>query len=318
VSFREFFSFFAASICGMKNLSENHKGIFYSIVAALMWSVLAIALKVSLNRLSPGTIVCARFIVAFLFLATFLLIKRPLAFSIFRKPPLKLVIASLCLAFNYFGFMKGIQYTTPSNAQVFIQLGPVLFAVIGIYLFKEKINWKHIVGFIVLLSGLGLFFREQILALGNHGTYSLGILWVVAAAVAWAFYAVLQKDLTKNGSVNQLNLFIYGLCSVIFVPIVKYSDLVGLSFGMWMMILFLGLNTLIAYGAIALAFRYLDSSKVSVIATMNPVVTFILMFLLGKMNVSWIAPEHFSAISILGTILALGGAVFVILFTRKE
>jgi len=302
----------------MKNLSENYKGILYSIVAALMWSVLAIALKVSLNILSPGTIVCARFIIAFLILAVFLLIKRPQAFSIFRKPPLKLVIASLCLACNYFGFMKGIQYTTPSNAQVFIQLGPVLFAVIGIYMFKEKINWKHIVGFTVLLGGLGLFFREQLLALGNQGSYSLGIIWVTGAAVAWAFYAVLQKDLAKNSSVNQLNLFIYGLCSIIFLPIVNYNNLVGLSFGMWMMVLFLGLNTLVAYGSIAMAFRYLDSSKVSVIATMNPVVTFILMFFLGKMNVSWIAPEHFSAVSILGTVLALGGAVFVILFTRKD
>jgi drug/metabolite transporter (DMT)-like permease len=302
----------------MKRFSENYQGIFYSITAALMWSVLAIALKVSLKVLSPGTIVCARFAIAFLFMAAFLLIKRPNAFSIFRKPPLKLVIASVFLACNYFGFMKGIEYTTPSNAQVFIQIGPVLFAVIGIYLFKEKINWKHIVGFIVLLIGLGLFFWEQLVTMGNHSTYSLGILWIIGAAVSWAIYAVLQKDLTANYSVNQLNLFIYGMCTIIFVPIIKYSDFSTLSFVTWGLVLFLGLNTLIAYGAIALAFRYLDSNKVSVIVTMNPVVTFILMFFLAKMNVSWIAPEHFSAMSILGTILALGGAVFVILFTRKE
>jgi hypothetical protein len=42
------------------------------------------------------------------------------------------------------------------------------------------------------------------------------------------------------------------------------------------------------------------------------------MYIFGKMNVSWIKPEHFSVVSILGTVLALGGAVFVILFTRKE
>jgi drug/metabolite transporter (DMT)-like permease len=302
----------------MGNSSDQFKGVVYSIVAALMWSILAIALKVSLNTLSPGTIVCARFSIAFLFLGVYLLIKRPNVFAIFRKPPLKLIFASLFLAFNYFGFMKGIEYTTPSNAQVFIQLGPVLFALIGIYLFKEKINWKHILGFTILLSGLGLFFWEQLFATANHGSYSLGILWVIGAAVAWSIYAILQKDLTQNNSVNQLNLFIYGLCTVIFLPIVDYGNFAGMGFGSWMLVLFLGLNTLIAYGAIALAFRYLDSSKVSAIVTVNPVVTFIIMYALGKMKVTWIYVEHFSLLSIVGAFLALGGAIFVILFTRKD
>jgi len=302
----------------MGNSSDQFKGVVYSIIAALMWSILAIALKVSLNTLSPGTIVCARFSIALLFLGVYLLIKRPNAFAIFRKPPTKLIFASLFLAFNYFGFMKGIEYTSPSNAQVFIQLGPVLFALIGIYLFKEKINWKHILGFTILLSGLGLFFWEQLFATANHGSYSLGILWVIGAAVSWSIYAILQKDLTQSNSVNQLNLFIYGLCTVIFLPIVDYGNFAGMGFGSWMLVLFLGLNTLIAYGAIALAFRYLDSSKVSAIVTVNPVVTFIIMYALGKMKVTWIYVEHFSLLSIVGAFLALGGAIFVILFTRKD
>ena len=298
----------------MRNSPEQVKGILYSVVAALMWGVLAIALKVSLKDLSPVSIVCARFAIAFLILSPYLLFTRPQAFTIFRKPPIKLVIAALCLGFNYYGFMKGIEYTSPSNAQVFIQLGPVLFAVIGIYLFKEKINWKHILGFIILLSGLGLFFW----AMTSQGVYSLGIIWVIAAACAWAIYAVLQKDMAQRYSVNQLNLFIFGICAVIFAPMVKYGNLTGLSFNSWMLVIFLGLNTLIAYGAIALAFRYLESNKVSVIITMNPIITFILMYFFEKMNVSWIKPEHFSVASILGTVLALGGAVFVILFTRKR
>jgi drug/metabolite transporter (DMT)-like permease len=302
----------------MGNSSDQFKGVVYSIIAALMWSILAIALKVSLNTLSPGTIVCARFSIALLFLGVYLLIKRPNVFAIFRKPPTKLIFASLFLAFNYFGFMKGIEYTSPSNAQVFIQLGPVLFALIGIYLFKEKINWKHILGFTILFSGLGLFFWEQLFATANHGSYSLGILWVIGAAVSWSIYAILQKDLTQSNSVNQLNLFIYGLCTVIFLPIVDYGNFAGMGFGSWMLVLFLGLNTLIAYGAIALAFRYLDSSKVSAIVTVNPVVTFIIMYALGKMKVTWIYVEHFSLLSIVGAFLALGGAIFVILFTRKD
>ena len=104
---------------------------------------------------------------------------------------------------------------------------------------------------------------------------------------------------------------------IIFAPMTKYSSLENLGMVSWLLVLFLGINTVVAYGAIAMAFRYLDSSKVSVIITMNPLLTFALMYIFGNMNVSWIAAEHFSVASIIGAVLALGGAIFVILFTRK-
>ncbi len=283
-----------------------------------MWGVLAIALKVALKDLSSPSIVWVRFSIAFLLLFGYLAIKRPNSLSIFRKPPKKLIIASLCLAFNYYGYMKGLEYTTPGTAQVFIQLGPVLFAMFGIYIFNEKINWKHIVGFIIVLLGLGLFYREQIIEMTSHKMYSLGILWVIGAAVAWSIYAIYQKDLSHQTSTNQLNIFIYGFCTLLFAPFPAYGSFLHLGVTAWLLVIFLGLNTLVAYGAIALAFRHLASSKVSVIITMNPLLTFALMYIFDEFNVRWIAPEHFSVLSTLGAILALGGAVFVILFTRKD
>jgi len=299
--------------------TPNHsKGVFYSLVAAIMWGILAIVLKVTLKDLSSSSIVWARFALAFLMLFVYLVIKRPATLSIFRKPPLKLIIASLCLAFNYFGYMKGLEYTTPGSAQVFIQLGPVLFAMAGIYIFKEKINWKHIAGFIIVLCGLGLFYWEQLSAMAHLSKYSIGILWVIGAGAAWAIYAIYQKDLSHQQSTNQLNIFIYGFCTLLFAPFPSFGEFAHLSIVTWLLVLFLGANTLIAYGAIALAFKNLDSSKVSVIITMNPLLTFALMYIFGIMNVSWIAAEHFSLLSILGATMALGGAVFVILFTRKE
>jgi drug/metabolite transporter (DMT)-like permease len=296
----------------------HFRGVFYSVIAALMWGVLAIVLKVLLRDLSSFSIIWVRYSIAFFILFSYIVIKQPSALAIFLHPPKKLIIASLCLGFNYYGFMKGVEYTTPGNAQIFIQLGPVLFALAGIYIFKEKIYWKHILGFTIVMCGLGLFYWEQLLAMTNQKIYSIGILWVVAGAISWAVYAIYQKDLSRNRSTHQLNIFIYGLCTLIFAPLPEYNNFIHLSLVSWLLVIFLGLNTLVAYGAIAMAFRYLDSSKVSVIITMNPILTFILMYIFGRMNVSWIAMEHFSTVSILGAVLALGGAVFVILFTKRE
>jgi drug/metabolite transporter (DMT)-like permease len=302
----------------IRNSSDHFKGVFYAVLASVMWGVLAIALKVSLKELSSVTIVWARFFIAFIILFVYLVIKRPSALAIFRHPPKKLLIASFFLGLNYYGYMKGLEYTTPGNAQIFAQLGGVLFAMAGIYIFKEKINWKHMVGFSLVLTGMGLFYWEQLSAMLNQQTYSLGILLVIGGSVSWTVYAIYQKELSQQNSTNQLNVFIYGFCTLLFVPLPQYGNFITLSFSGWLLLIFLGLNTLIAYGAIALSFRYLDSSKVSVITTMNPILTFILMYIFEKMNVTWIAAEHFSMASIIGAVIALGGAVFVILFTRKQ
>jgi len=282
-----------------------------------LWGVLAVALKVSSKELTTFSVVWVRFAIAFVIIFGYHLIKRPHAFSIFHKPPLKLVFATLGLAINYYCYMKGLEYTSPSSAQVFIQFGPVLFALAGIYIFKEKINWKHIVGFIIVLIGFGLFYHEQLISIPNQKQFSIGIILLFIASAGWAVYAIYQKELAETYSTNQLNLFIYGFCAVIYAPFVKYGNFYSLNFTSWLLVLFLGLNTLIAYGAIALAFRYLEANKVSIIITMNPIITFILMYILNVTSVTWIEPEHFSGLMIVGSAMALGGAAFVIIFTRK-
>jgi drug/metabolite transporter (DMT)-like permease len=298
--------------------SEHAKGVFYSVLAGLMWSILAIALKVSLHGFASESIVWIRFMVAFLFLFVILLyLRRPL-FQLFRKPPLTLIFASAALGLNYYGFMKGIELTTPAIAQVFIQLGPVLFALAGIILFREKINRVQIVGFTIALLGLGLFYGENFSEMSNPGSFTLGVIWTIVGAIAWAVYAVLQKRLAQSYSTNQLNLFIYAFCALLFTPFVNIHEFSGISLPMWLLVIFLGLNTLIAYGAIALAFKHLEANKVSVIVTLNPVVTFIIMYFLEVFNVQWIKPEHFSVFTIIGASLALGGAILVILFSKKR
>jgi drug/metabolite transporter (DMT)-like permease len=298
--------------------SGHFKGVMYSVVAALMWGVLAIALKISSAELSTMTIVWVRFAIAFVLIFAFHIVKRPFAFSIFRKPPRKLIIASICLGINYYGYMKGLEYTSPAIAQIFIQLGPVLFALAGIIIFKEKINWKHITGFVIVLIGFGIFYHEHLHVMPNQGEYTIGILLLIIGSAAWASYAIYQKELAKTYSTNQLNLFIYGLCTLLFAPFARYSGFETLTFVSWLLVLFLGLNTLIAYGAIALAFKHLEANKVSVIITMNPIITFLIMYVFFITGINWIKPEHFSALSIIGSIMALGGAAFVIIFAGKK
>lgn len=279
-----------------------------------MWGVLAIALKIASNEIDSPTIVWFRFSLAFSGMFVWMAVSNPKELKILYKPSWLIVISSLALAWNYIGFMLGIQYTSPSNAQVAIQAGPVLLAVLGIFFFKEKISRIQIAGFLLTIVGFWIFYQQHVGAVpaGQEGQYTKGMLITLTGAVAWAIYAVLQKKLVLSYSVGTLNVFIFGLPVLIYLPFVNFASLAHLSFGYWALLVFLGANTLISYGCLSLALKYLEAGKVSVIIVLNPIITFILMGVLTWMQVTWIDGEHFSVLSLVGALVALAGAILVV------
>ena len=294
-------------------MTNQTKGIIYTLITVLLWGVLSIALKVAAQVIDSPTIVWFRFSLAFLGMFVWMLFKNPQGLRILYKPSWLIVIASLALAGNYIGFMLGVQYTTPSNAQVAIQFGPILLTVAGIIYFHEKISRIQIIGFILSIFGFLVFYQQHLTAMiGQEGQYTKGMLITLAGAVAWAVYAALQKSLILNYSVGTLNVFIFGLPVILFLPFADFANLGQLSLGYWALLVFLGANTLISYGYLSLALKYMEAGKVSILLIMNPIITFAVMGVLTWLQVSWIAPEHFSVPSVLGGLIALFGAILVV------
>ncbi len=298
----------------MINTTNSLKGIVFACITAVMWGVLAVALKVSLNNLSPVDITWFRFSLAFFGLFIFYYFRKPTYLKIIRRPPLLLIIASLCLAVNYYGFIEGVHLTTPSIAQIFIQTGPVLLALSGFLFFKEKIVLRQIFGLLLVISGLILFYHEQMKLLHNQiQYYQSGIIWVFIAAFMWAIYTIFVKMLIQKYPPMQLNLVIFGLPVLLYMPLVHFSGFLHLSLIDWLIIVFLGLNTLIAYGTLSLAIKHLEANKVSVIIILNPILTFMIMGILSSTDVTWIQKEHFTLTGLIGAFVVLAGAILTIL-----
>ncbi len=292
---------------------DHRKGILYAMVTASFWGFMAIVLKFITYELPPFTVVWFRFFFAFLVLGTWTLIFRRSDFNIFKRPPWLLVFAAVFLAVNYSGFIAGIKYVTPSSSQIFIQIGPVSFALAGILIFKEHVNWKHIVGFVFVLVGMGLFFWEQFKDLGDEAeNLTLGMFLVLGGGLAWAAFTTSQKVLMKRLAPNQINLFVYAACSLGLLPLVAFPELRGMSSVNWIILIYLGLNTVIAYGSLALAIKYTEAARVSVIITLNPIITLISMAILNRMEVSWIEHEAFTLMGWLGALSVIVGAIIVI------
>jgi drug/metabolite transporter (DMT)-like permease len=295
------------------------KGVLYSLLTAVLWGVLPIALKVSTGFSDTFTITWFRFATSFFFLFLYFVISDRKKLLIMVRPPVLLVLASVALGLNYLGYILGVTYTTPGSSQVIIQIGPILLGIAGILFFRERIGWKQGVGF--FLAGLGMFFfyRDNLIHLiGSKDTFNQGVFYVVASAIAWVIFATMQKKLVMIYQPLLLNLFIFGFPTLLLTPFVSFSKIGNFSTGEWALMIFLGLNTLFSYGALALALRYVEANKISIIITLNPILTIFLMTLLSWIGVNWIEPEVMTLNGVMAALLVLTGAILAVAFTRKK
>ncbi len=299
-------------------MTNQTKGVVYAAITAFFWGLLAIALKMAVSVVDPVTIVWFRFFIAFISIFAWQLYVSPASLKILIKPPLLLVLAAIALSWNYLGFMLGVQYTTPNNAQLFIQAGPMLLALSGFLFFKEKFTGIQWIGFLVALSGFALFYGDQLLGFFEEkNQYNLGVLLTLSGAAAWTVYAIFQKILVRSYPSMLLNLFLFGFPTIIYLPFINLTPVFQLHWTWWLLILFLGANTLISYSTLAESLRLIEASRVSVIIFVNPIITFIIMGILTYAEVSWIMHERMTTVTIMGATLVLSGAFLVVRKSRK-
>jgi drug/metabolite transporter (DMT)-like permease len=77
------------------------------------------------------------------------------------------------------------------------------------------------------------------------------------------------------------------------------------------MLLFCGLNTLIAYGAFAEALEHWEASRVSAVLALAPLVTLVSVWAVSWITPTLIAPEHLTVIAVVGAILVVMGSVAI-------
>jgi drug/metabolite transporter (DMT)-like permease len=81
-----------------------------------------------------------------------------------------LAVAVLGLAANFLAFLVGLDLTTPANAQVLIQLAPMLLGLGSLVVFGERYERLQWLGIGVLVLGLLVFFASQLRALSPTWT----------------------------------------------------------------------------------------------------------------------------------------------------
>ncbi len=294
-------------------------GLALSLLTVMLWGVLPIALSITLQRLDVYTLTWFRFLVSFCLLACYLKWRGSLpTVSQLRSTRWALVaIATIFLAMNYILFVKGLAITTPANAQVLIQLAPLLMGFGGLAIFKERYNLFQWIGISIITIGFVLFFNEQLSNLITaQTTYLLGSGLIVLAAITWSIYALAQKQLLQSLSSAHIMLIIYGGCALIFTFFASPETIFTLNYLQSIMLIFCALNTLIAYGAFAEALAHWEASRVSAVLALTPLVTLLSSWLVSEISPNLIAAEHFSLLGIIGAISVVCGSTAIALGKR--
>jgi drug/metabolite transporter (DMT)-like permease len=296
-------------------------GLLLALVTAACWATLPVALKITLESLDPYTLTWFRFLVAAGVMLAWLAARDGLrGFSaLTAKRWSLLLLGALLLIGNYVFYLLGVQHTTPGNAQLIIQLAPLLMALGGIFVFREPYRLGQWLGLGIIALGLGLFFRDQLAhtALGS-ARYAWGSGLVVIAAVVWAAYALIQKQLLTRLSSPAILLFIYVVASVLLLPLAQPARLLELDARHWWLLGYCALNTLVAYGAFAEALAHWQASRVSTILATTPLLSLGVIALVHAFWPASIAPERVTMLGYVGAVLVVVGSAMSSLLGAKR
>lgn len=279
----------------MRHQSSGRRRLGLSLAATTvcMWGILPLGLNVVLGVMDVWTISWYRFGMSAVVLAIWLGLRGelPRLNRLSRRGGLLLALSTLGLCGNYVAYLKGLDMTSPATAQVLIQLAPPLLSLGGLMLFHERYSAWQWRGFATTLVGLGLFHWLRLQRTDvDVSELNLGAVVIVFAALAWAIYGLAQKQLLGKLTSQQIMLCIYVGSALLLTPFSRPAD-IGLLNGFELcMLIFCGLNTVIAYGAFAEALEHEDAARVGAVLTVTPLATVAAVYLASS---TW--PNHIAA-----------------------
>lgn len=303
-------------------MTTNWKlGLSFTLLTVLMWGLLPLALKIILDVMDPITISWYRFSLSALIALLWYGRQRGTALKnllVSRSGPLA-AVAVMGLLSNYLLYIWGLDHINPGAAQILIQLAPLLLLIGSVVIFKEAFSAVQWLGVATLVGGMLLFFHQRLTSIVlTSDAYLAGIGLIVAAAVTWTFYGLAQKKLLVEHDTRDILFLICLSGTVLLWPFSEVQTIRKLDATELAVLVFCGLNTIIAYGSFGLAMSYWQSSRVSAVLPIAPLLTLLITFALNDLQLADIPAEPMDWLSSLGALLVVGGAAVAALPKKRK
>ena len=151
-----------ANIQKIIDLSFN-KGDLWMLVCVFTWSLYSTLLKKNRFKFSQFTLIQLMVSVGIIFLIPQFFYERSIGLELNLNKSFFIILFYVVIfpaLAAYYCWQKGVEIVGPNRATMFIQLMPLLSAVLAIIIFKEKFEVYHFIGAAFILSGIYLSNRR--------------------------------------------------------------------------------------------------------------------------------------------------------------
>jgi len=193
-------------------------GLITILLASIMWAIEPIFVKLSLETsdfIQTNTI---RAIFALLIAFIYILIKRkPKEIKISKKEVAPMIyIALVATLFADFMYVFSLSHISVVNAVIIGHMQPVFIVLFGIFILKtDKLtNFDYIGILIMILSGI-LVTTGTLENLMNFKFGTIGDLFVLSAAIAWATTAIVTRKYVKHLNTGVLAFYRFSIAAVV-------------------------------------------------------------------------------------------------------
>lgn len=293
--------------------AHRTRGYLLAALAAACWATGGLMAKWLFlgtgYQVRPAELSGARAVIAFAMVLVYLVAfdRRELRIAPRRDLPFLVAFGVLGLAMVHLTYFMAIERTNVPTAILLEYLAPILVLVVSVLFLKERLTWALPAGVALSVTGCALVVG----AIGGGGlkVSPSGIAWGLASAVFFAGYTVMGKY--ASGRFSPWKLLCYGLGSAaVFWLIVlggpasmlrlladptRLAIVVTMSF----------VSTVVPFSAFLHALTYIDATKASITATLEPVLAGIATLFIPAMY------QPMSALQILGAVLVLAAVMVV-------
>ena len=263
----------------------KHRGEFYLVMGALVFSFNGVISTVVLDHISPFRLAQVRSLGAFLILLTVtLIIAKPSLKASKKQLPMLAAYGIIGFAAVQAGYFLGIQRGVPLSLVLIIEFSAPIWIALWIKYVRKMYVPSSMWGAIAL-SLLGLVLLAQV---WNGLSFDLiGLLGALCSAFALTAYFLIGKSFGTSRSALSLTVWGLGMASItwlISMPIWQFPfevftidmDLKGVFAGNtlpgWVLILWIILmGTIVPYLLVIAGLRLLSASTSSVIGMLEPV-----------------------------------------------
>ena len=296
-------------------------GLALSLLTALMWGLLAIALKLLLSYMDPFSITWYRMMAAAIILGVFMKIRGtfPDLSKLKGKTGVLLIVAAFGLTGNFVIYLMSLNYITPGVAQVIVQLAPVFLLIGGVFLFGESFSRVQFIGLCILIAGMLMFMNQRLADLFSQmDEYSIGVLLMILAAIVWTIYALIQKLLLKNLRSESILFWVYLGSAIILTPTSNFSSVTSLDGLGWALLIFASINTIVAYGSFAESLDHWEASRASAVMALVPLLTLFFVAVFHYWFPEYVESENLNPFAYFGAVVVVIGSSMTALAGQKK